>query len=116
MINFDNPLSNISITNSVFFGNLADVVGCLYAYQNQGILYLQNNTFINNTAFTRRKVGIGSASVLEISGLFAEVISISNLYFQNIVEYSGTIGIYYGILNESFSQFIGKNNFRKLEI
>jgi len=113
MINFDNPLSSISITNSVFFGNLADVVGCIYAYQNQGILYLQNNTFINNSGFTRRKVGIGSAAVLQISGLFAEVISVSNLYFQNIAEYSGTIGIYYGILNESYSQFIGKNNFGK---
>ena len=107
MLNFDNPLSNVSIINSVFFGNLADMVGCLYAYQYQGIVHLFNNSFINNSAITFRRHGIGSSSAITISGLFAKIDSYYNTFYQNFAEYAGTIGIYYGHFNDYNSQFIG---------
>ena len=107
MINFNHPLGNITIMNSLFADNLADMIGCIYAYQMQGTVYLFNNTFINNSATTINKLLVGSASVLQISGLFTIVQSNSNVFLNNFAEYAAIIGIYYGLYEDIGSLFLG---------
>ena len=112
MMNFNHPKSNISILNSYFSENLADMISCIYAYQMQGSVYIQNNVFINNSAITENHLFVGSASVLEISGLFSSIQSVSNLFYNNHAEYAAVVGIFYGIYDDFNSKYIGKLNYK----
>jgi len=87
---------------------MADMVSCLYVYPWQGVVFLENNTFVNNSAITLNRVLVGSASVMQISGLYTVVVSISNIYFQNIAEYAAVIGVFYGVFTDINSTFQSK--------
>ena len=107
MAQFNHKESNVSIVSSYFYKNLADLVTCIYAEQRQGVVHLFNNTFLENSAVTENRVLIGSASVIQASGIFTVVTSINNLFFRNRAEYASVIGIYYGKFYEENSKFIG---------
>jgi len=107
MIHFNHLNSNISIMNSYFINNLAELVTCIYAYQKKGAVHLLNNFFLHNSAITVNRILVGSASVIQASGIFTIVTSSSNVFFQNWAGYASTIGIYYGKFLEKNSKFIG---------
>ena len=107
MAHSNHPESNISITNSYFSNNLAEMVACINAYQRQGTVHVLNNTFLRNSAITVSRVMIGSGSVIQASGTFTIVTSNSNLFFQNNAEYACVIGFFYGKFIEENSKFIG---------
>ena len=109
MLNFNNKESNVSIVDSFFYSNLADMIGCIYAYHKKGLVYIRNNTFIENYAITEKRRLIGSASVIQISGIFAFVQSYRNFFYYNRAEYSAIIGVYYGYFEDQNSLFYGKN-------
>lgn len=117
MLIFNHPQSNVSIINSFFQANSADMIGCVYAYQKKGIVFLKNNIFFKNIAITINRVLVGSASVLQISGIFASVISEGNHFYFNNAEYSAIIGIYYGYFKDTGSFFHGfiKNKIRIID-
>lgn len=108
MLIFNHQESNVSLGDSFFYSNLADVIGCIYAYQKKGLVYLKNNTFIENYAITEKRRLIGSASVIQVSGIFASVFSYMNFFYYNIAEYSAIIGVYYGYFRDQSSLFYGK--------
>lgn len=107
MLIFNHLESNVSVIESFFQSNSADMIGCIYAYQKKGIVFLKNNIFFKNFAITINRVLVGSASVLQISGIFASVFSENNYFYFNSAEYSAVIGIYYGYFRDKGSFFYG---------
>lgn len=108
MLIFDQKESNVSIIDSLFQSNSADMIGCIYAYQKNGIVFLKNNTFYSNKAITGNRILVGCASVIQLSGIFASLISQKNLFYYNEAEYSAVIGVYYGYFQDEGSIFYGK--------
>lgn len=108
MLIFDKKESNISIIDSFFQSNSADMIGCIYAYQKNGVVFLKNNTFYSNKAITGKRILVGCASVVQISGIFASLISHRNSFYYNEAEYSAAIGVYYGYFEDLGSLFYGK--------
>ena len=62
--NFNDPNSQLIVSNSYFFNNTADFAACFAANNPTGTLHLEKNIFIENIGRTEFRVSIGSGSIL----------------------------------------------------
>ena len=58
--------------------------------QQEGMLYIMNNNFCENMAFTQYHILLGSGAVFNLGGsMYSQLISYENLYYGNVAEFKG---------------------------
>lgn len=91
-IDFNDPKSELMISSSYFKNISADMGACIVTNNPTGIVYVENNIFIENRGVTEWKVLIGSGSVLRSGEARNTIIKYShNLAAFNEVENKGFI-------------------------
>lgn len=89
-LEFDHPESIIYIEKNFFHKNQATLAVCMNVLHRTGVAMIRNNIFLENMAFSKTGVDIGSGAAISISGSQKTmVILLNNLYLFNGAENAG---------------------------